>query len=147
MNGRKKILIVSILCWSIVFRYFCTTFMFHVYNLHFVPCFYQLLRFLLHYFYVRCSQLNMSWFCQFDLRISIVLFPLVLRRHQKIISSVSISPISVLIISLPKNKTNGIRTNMLEISETLMWNRTNFVFSQTGIRTNLFRELELKIFE
>ena len=33
---------------------------------------------------------------------------------------------------------------MLKISETLMWNRTNFVFSQTGIRTNLLRELGLK---
>ena len=33
---------------------------------------------------------------------------------------------------------------MLKISETFMWNRTNFVFSQTGIRTNLLRKLELK---
>ena len=33
---------------------------------------------------------------------------------------------------------------MLKISETFMWNRTNFVFSQTGIRTNLLLELELK---
>ena len=33
---------------------------------------------------------------------------------------------------------------MLKISETFMWNRTNFVKSQTGIRTNLLREMELK---
>ena len=33
---------------------------------------------------------------------------------------------------------------MLKISETFMWNRTNFVFSRTGIRTILVRELELK---
>ena len=33
---------------------------------------------------------------------------------------------------------------MLKTFETSMRNRTNFVFSQTGIRTNLLRELELK---
>ena len=33
---------------------------------------------------------------------------------------------------------------MLKISETFMLNSTNFVYTQTGIRTNLLRELELK---
>ena len=33
---------------------------------------------------------------------------------------------------------------MLKISETFTRNRTKFVFSQTGIRTNLLRDLELK---
>ena len=33
---------------------------------------------------------------------------------------------------------------MLKISEKFMCSRTKFVFSQTGIRTNSLRELEVK---